>query len=146
MTDKSNFSDEEWELVREGPPTAGLVASAASSGGSFRESWALAKAFTEARKQHGESELLDALVSEKPHAKRYGSREALEEEGIQLLRDAVTLVEQKATPAEVDAYRKFTLTLAERVASAHKEAGAEVSTDERAALEMRYPRLRRDAD
>ena len=72
MTDKSNFSDEEWELVREGPPTAGLVASAASSGGSFRESWALAKAFTEARKQHGESELLDALVSEKPHSKRYG--------------------------------------------------------------------------
>jgi len=135
MTDKSNFSDEEWELVREGPPTAGLVASAASSGGSFRESWALAKAFTEARKQHGESELLDALVSEKPHAKRYGSREALEEEGIQLLRDAVTLVEQKATPAEVDAYRKFTLTLAERVASAHKEAGAAVSTDERAALD-----------
>jgi hypothetical protein len=42
MTDKSNFSDEEWELVREGPPTAGLVAAAASSGGSFSESWALA--------------------------------------------------------------------------------------------------------
>jgi hypothetical protein len=73
MTDKSNFSDEEWELVREGPPTAGMVAAAASSGGSFRESRALAKAFTEARKQHGESELLDALVSEKPHAKRHGS-------------------------------------------------------------------------
>ena len=135
MTDKSNFSDEEWELVREGPPTAGLVAAAASSGGSFSESWALAKAFTEARKQHGDSELLDALVSERPHAKRYGSREALEEQGIQRLRDAVTLLEQKATPAEVDDYRKFTLTLAERVAAAHKEAGAEVSAEEREALD-----------
>src|SRR4029450_951196 len=91
MTDKSNFSDTEWELVREGPPTAGLVAAAASSGGSFRESWALAKAFTEARKQQGESELLDALVSEKPHAKRYGSREALEGQGIHSLRRAVVL-------------------------------------------------------
>jgi hypothetical protein len=134
MTDRSNFSDEEWELVREGPPTAGLVAAPASSGGSFRESWALAKAFTEARKPHGESELLDALISEKPHAKRYGSREALEEQGIQRLRDAVVLLEQKATPAEVDDYRTFTLTLAERVTAAHKEAGAEVSTEERAAL------------
>jgi hypothetical protein len=135
MTDKSNFSDEEWELVREGPPTAGLVAAAASSGGSFRESWALAKAFSEARKQHGESELLDALVSEKPHPKRFGSHEALEEQGIQRLRDAVMLLEQKATPAEVDDYRKFTLTLAEHVAAAHKEAGAEVSTEEREALD-----------
>jgi hypothetical protein len=35
-----------------------LMAAAASSGGTFRESWALAKAFTEARQQHGESELL----------------------------------------------------------------------------------------
>jgi hypothetical protein len=135
MTDKSNFSDTEWELVREGPPTAGLIAAAASSGGSFRESWALAKAFTEARKQHGESELLDALISEKPHAKRYGSHEELEEQGIQRLHDAVVLLEQKATPAEVDDYRKFTLALAEHVAAAHKEAGAEVSTEERAALD-----------
>jgi hypothetical protein len=42
------------------------------------------------------------------------------------------LVEQKATPAEVDDYRKFTLTLAERVAAAHDEAGAEVSTEREA--------------
>jgi hypothetical protein len=45
------------------------------------------------------------------------------------------LLEEKATPAEVDDYRKFTLTLAERVTEAHKEAGAEVSTGERAALD-----------
>jgi hypothetical protein len=135
MTDKSNFSEEEWELVREGPPTAGLVVAAASSGGSFRESWALAKAFTEARKQHGENELLDALVSEKPHPKRYGSREALEEQGIQRLRDAAMLLEQKATTDEVDDYRKFTLAVAEHVAAAHTEAGAKVSTDEREALD-----------
>src|SRR6185312_11884356 len=101
MTDMSNFSDEEWELVREGPPTAGLVASAASSGGSFRESWALAKAYTEARKEHGESELLDALVSEKPDVKRYKSKEELEAQGLERLTEAVTLLEQKATPGEV---------------------------------------------
>ena len=71
MTGKADFTEEEWELVREGPPTAGMVALMAESGGTFRETWALAKAFTEARKEHGESELLDALVAEKPDIKRY---------------------------------------------------------------------------
>ena len=49
MTGKADFSEEEWELVREGPPTAGMVALMAESGGTFRESWALAKAYTDAQ-------------------------------------------------------------------------------------------------
>src|SRR5262249_59368254 len=60
MTSKSEFTEQEWELLREGPPTAGMIAATASSGGTFRESWALAKALTEARQHNGESELLDA--------------------------------------------------------------------------------------
>ena len=66
MTDKAAFTEEEWELVREGPPTAGMVALTAENGGSFRETWALAKFYAEARKEHGESELLDALVQRSP--------------------------------------------------------------------------------
>ena len=135
MTTKSDFTAEEWELVREGPPAAGLVAATASSGGSFRESWALAKAFTEARKQHGESELLDELVAERPHLKRYGSAEELEEHGLGRLREAVTLLEQKASPADVDAYRRFTVAVAEHVAAAHKEGGTAVSAEEREAID-----------
>jgi hypothetical protein len=135
MTSKSDFSDQEWELVREGPPTAGMVAGTASSGGSFRESWALAKTFVEAREHHGESELLDALVAERPHAKRYGSREELEAEGLQRLGQAVALLEEKASPDEVDAYRRFTLDVAERVAAAHKEGDTEVSEEERRAID-----------
>jgi hypothetical protein len=38
MTGKVDFTEEEWELVCEGPPTAGVVAVSASKGGSFRES------------------------------------------------------------------------------------------------------------
>ena len=136
MTGKSEFTEQEWELVQEGPPAAAMVAASASSGGSFRESWALAKGFTEARQQHGESELLDALVEDKPHLKRYGSREELEQHGLGRLREAVTLLEQKATPEEVDAYRRFTVALAERVAAAHKEAGAAVSAEERQAIDQ----------
>ncbi len=135
MTGKSDFTDSEWELVREGPAVAGIYAAMASSGGSFRESWALAKGFAEARQQHGESELLDALVAEKPHPKRYGSREELEQQGLQRLGEAVALLQQKAEPADVDAYRKFTVAMAERVAAAHKEKGAAVSAGEQEALD-----------
>jgi hypothetical protein len=135
MTSKSEFTEQEWELLREGPPTAGLIAATASSGGSFRESWALAKAVTEARQHHGESELLDAIVAEKPHAKRYGSPDELQKQGLDHLREAVALLEQKASPEEVDAYRKFTVTVAERVAAAHKEGGQAVSPEEREALD-----------
>jgi hypothetical protein len=135
MTGKSDFTSEEWELVREGPPTAALMAMTAERGGSFRESWALAKAYTEARKAHGESELLDALVGEKPDLKRYKSAEELEAQGLGRLTEAVTLLEQKATAAEVDAYRKFAVDVAQRVAAAHKEGGQPVSDAERAAIE-----------
>ena len=135
MTDKAAFTEEEWELVREGPPTAGMVALTAEKGGSFRETWALAKFYAEARKEHGESELLDALVAEKPDVKRYSSSEELESKGLGRLTEAVSLLEQKATTGEVAGYRKFVMDVAEQVAEAHKEGGQEVSEGERAAIE-----------
>jgi hypothetical protein len=136
MTTKADFTPKEWELVREGPPTAALMAMTAERGGSFRESWALAKSYTEARQAHGESELLDALVGEKPDLKRYKSAEELEAQGLGRLKEAVALLEQKATADEVAAYRKFALDVAQRVAAAHKESGQPVSDAERAAIEL----------
>ena len=135
MTGKADFTEEEWELVREGPPTAGMVALMAESGGSFRESYALAKAYAEARKEHGDNELLDALVAEKPDVKRYKTAEELETQGLGRLSEAVALLEQKASVGEVTAYRKFALDVAERVAEAHKEGGSAVSPGEQEALD-----------
>jgi hypothetical protein len=135
MTTKADFTPEEWDLVREGPPTAGMVALMADKGGSFRETWAMAKSYAEARKEHGESELLDALVAEKPDMKRYGSAEELDEVGLERLREAVVLLEEKATPDEVADYKRFVLGVASRVAEAHKEEGASVSEAERNAIE-----------
>ena len=135
MTGKADFTPEEWNLVREGPPGAGLIVLMAASGGSFRESWALAKTFAEARKQQGESELVDALVAEKPDLKRYHSAEEAEEQGLQRLGEAVSLLEQKASPEEVESYKRFTLTVAERVAEAHEEGGEATSPAEREAIQ-----------
>ncbi len=135
MTTKSDFTPEEWDLVREGPPTAGVAVLMAEKGGSFRETWALAKAYGEARKELGQSELLDALVDEKPEMKRYGSAEELDEVGLGRLREAVVLLEAKATPDEVAGYKQFVLDVASRVAEAHKEEGSPVSEAERNAIE-----------
>ena len=137
MTGKSDFTPEEWELVREGPPTAAMVAMTAERGGTFRESWALAKAYTEARQQRGASEFLDDIASAKPKVDRGGhhSPEEVRQHALQHLRDAVKLLEEKASPEEVEDYRRFVLALVERVAGAHEEGGQQVSDAERATIE-----------
>jgi hypothetical protein len=137
MTGKADFTEEEWELVCEGPPTAGVVAVSASRGGSFRESWAIAKVYAEARKEHGANQLLDDLVADKPKTKRFGSAEEAESLGLTRLAEAVALLEQKAGPGEVSSYKHFTLDVAARAAEAHKEKGAmaSVSAAEREAIE-----------
>lgn len=137
MTRKDDFTEQEWELLLQGPPTAGLMIVTAQRGGTFRETFAIGKAYAEARQQHGESELLDAIVSAKPEVNRtrYGSLEELKEHGLQHMRETVQLLEAKATPDEVEGYRRFVLALAERVASAHREGDTAVSDAERAMID-----------
>ena len=123
MTGSADFTAEEWDVVREGPTSAGMIVSTAERGGSFREAFAMAKAFTEARKEHGDSALLDEIVSHKPEMDhtRSHSAEELKEHGLQRIRDAIALLEQKATPEEVGDYRRFVTSLAQRVAGAKSE-------------------------
>lgn len=125
MTGKANFTAEEWDVIAEGPTTAGLIVSAAERGGTFREAIAMAKAYTEARKEHGASELLDELVSGRPEIDRAkaGSMEELRERGIQRIQEAISLLKEKAEPGEVEEYRRFVVSLANRVADAKREKG-----------------------
>ena len=136
MTTKAAFSPEEWKVVLEGPPTAGTIVVTAARGGTFRETIAMAKAYTEARKEHGQSELLDGIVAAKPESDhtRYHSPDELKQAGLVHLRDAVELLGRKATAEELDEYKRFVLTLTEKVAHAHREHGVEVSPTEQAAI------------
>jgi hypothetical protein len=136
MTTKSDFTAEEWKLVLEGPPSAGMIVVTAQRGGSWRETIAMAKSYVEARQQHGKSELLDDIVAAKPERDHthYHSLEELKTHGLQLLRDAVALLATKASVEEVGEYRQFILTLSEHVAAAHREHGVEVSEAEQAAI------------
>ncbi|HYH53909.1 MAG TPA: hypothetical protein VD761_07235 [Solirubrobacterales bacterium] len=135
MTGSTEFTPEEWDAIREGPTSAGMVVSAAQRGGSFREAFAMAKAYAEARQEHGDSALLDELVSARPEMDRTRahSPEELRERGLQRIRDAIALLEQKATAQEVDDYRRFVNSLAQRVAGAKTEAGGEAVSEAEAA-------------
>jgi hypothetical protein len=137
MTTKSDFSAEEWQLVLEAPPSAGMIVVTAQRGGFLRETIAIAKSYAEARQQHGESELLDEIVSAKPERDHthYHSADELRQHGLQHLRDSIALLERKATPVEVEEYRRFIITLTQRVAAAHREHGHAVSEAEQAAID-----------
>ena len=141
MTAKADFTEEEWKTILEAPPSAGLVVILSDRGGSIRETFSMAKAYTEARQQHGDSELLDEISAAKPEMdrSRAGSPEELKQHNLDNIRKAVSLLKTKASDEEVEEYRKFVLGLAERVAEARKEgflglSGERVSDAERAAI------------
>jgi hypothetical protein len=141
VTGKADFSEEEWKTVLEAPPSAGMLVIASDRGGSIRETFSMAKAYTEARKEHGESQLLDELVNAKPEMDhtRYHSPEELKEASLKHITEAVDLLRSKAAPEELDEYKKFIVGLANRVAEARKEgfmglSGDRVSDDEKAAI------------
>ena len=85
-------------LVLGGPPSAGILVATAQRGGTFRESFSIAKAYAEARKQHGESELLDEIAAAKPELDhtRYHSRGAGAGTHSKKIRDAVALWSRRA--------------------------------------------------
>jgi hypothetical protein len=138
MTSQDAFTADEWALVREAPTSAGILVVTASRGGTFRETFAMSKAYVDARAEHGKSELLDAIVGSKPkmdHPHPH-SPEELTATAVQHIRDAIALLETKATAEEIEDYRHFVLALAEKVATAHREHGQDISPEEAAALDQ----------
>jgi hypothetical protein len=143
MTRKADFNAEEWSLVLQGPPTAGMMVITAHRGGTLRESISLGRVYAEARKSEGEDELLDEIVRDQPEFDKedFHSVEELRSRGLERLREAVSLLEPKATPDEVEDYKRFALSLAETAARSHKEGGflgiggTEISDSESAVLD-----------
>jgi hypothetical protein len=142
MTTKADFTEEEWQQVLEGPPSAGLVVIASDRGGTIRETFSMAKAYAKAHEQPGQSELLDEIVSARPEIDRtrFKSQEEMKAHSLKNVWEAIALLKEKASPDEVEAYRQFVLALVERVAEARREgfmglSGERVSQEERAAIE-----------
>jgi hypothetical protein len=135
MAINDDFSAGEWEAISDGPVYAGLMMITAGKGGSIRETFSMSKAWVEARQRHGESELLDAIVAEKPKLdEKPGSTIELHNAGIQMLQQAVDAIKSRS-PDELGAYQGFVIGLAERVAEAHEEHGEKVSSGEGSVLD-----------
>jgi hypothetical protein len=144
MTSKADFNADEWTTVVEAPVLAGMRVVAAGRGGTIRESLAVAKVYAAARQNQGDGELLDALVDSPPAVDtqqlRAGGGDIVGLSG-KRLREALRILAEKATPEEVEDYRRFVMEVGEAAAKAHKEGGfigiggKEVSVEEQAALD-----------
>jgi hypothetical protein len=141
MTAKTDFTDEEWKTILQGPPSAGMYVAFSQKGGSIRESFSMAKAYAEAKQQPGGSKLIDEIVATKPEVDktRMPSVEQMESHLLENVQHAVALLRSKADPGEVSEYGSFIVGLAERVAEAHREgfmglSGERVSDAERTAV------------
>jgi hypothetical protein len=137
MTTNAAFTPDEWTTVIEGPTSAGMMVVMASHGGTFRETFAMSKAYVDARSEHGQSELLDEIVSTRPKTDhtRAHSAEEMRDHALNGVCAAVALVAAKATPEELEGYRAFVLTVANKVAAAHREDGQDVSSPETEAIQ-----------
>ena len=141
MTAKTDFTDSEWTTVLQGPPSAGMYVAFSQRGGSIRESFSMAKAYAEAKREPGGSKLIDEIVSTKPEVDktRMHSVDEMEAHLLENVQHSVALLRSKAEPDEVSEYGRFIVALAEKVAEAHREgflglSGERVSDSEREAV------------
>jgi hypothetical protein len=143
MTSRAAFNAEEWSIVAEAPLLAGARVVAAERGGTIRESLAIGRVYAAARELHDESELLDALVASSPSIELLQIRGAGDPVAAsnERLRAALAILQAKATPQDLDAYKGFVLAVVQTVAEANREGGfvgiggEEVSEREQAALD-----------
>lgn len=130
----------------------GLRVALADHGADIEEVAAIARAYADAHERlwphPGRGGVVDAIVADGPvyGPARFGEppdgldAERIIEESVRTLREAVALMQGRATRAEQVAYREFVLDLARRVAEAHREAGVfdlranPISERERAAI------------
>jgi hypothetical protein len=146
MTQTTSFSDQEWALLGDAPMAAGAAVAMASAGGGRREASAMVSGWREAGERIAQSELMRAIVAQLDPERRPGTGGAgyayasITDEAVDLCSRAVGLLQQRATPEELEEYRAFVINLAERVAWANSESGilgfggAAMSSEERAMM------------
>jgi hypothetical protein len=133
MTDKSAFTEEEWETLRRSPLVAGMAISLADPGGPIevlKETSAVMKVVTEAATER--DDVVGAVakdVREQAQARHNpvgdfkprgatAAKEILDEVG-----RAGQIAEAKADPAEAQAFKEWLLECSQRAADAAKEGG-----------------------
>ena len=146
MSQKSNFTEDEWFLLSSAPAMIGsAMSSAASSGviGTVKELSASMKSTVAALKDYPDSSLIQELLQKaenwdaakdkmkdyrerskaKLEAGNIKSREELHNLAMDDCRKAIALVDEKCSAADAAAYKEWTLKIANNVAEAASEGG-----------------------
>jgi hypothetical protein len=135
VTNKTDFTDEEWTRLKRAPFIAGMAISLADPGGpieAFKETSATLKTVTRATESDGHGELVDSLAREVAEGLRQrqnpvaGFKPKGATAGMEILdevREVNRIVSAKATPEEAAAFRGWLLEAAKEAAEAAKEGG-----------------------
>jgi hypothetical protein len=155
MATKTDFTAQEWEVLRDAPHLVMLsVATAGFSGpiGSIKEAFAPLGAIVEAAKGNNmllrgvcDREELKAAQQSLRNSIKIGSdskalRDQLQTAAADKAAAANTILKQKGSPEDLEAYRHLLVDIADRVAKAAKEGsflgfgGERVSEGERAVI------------
>ena len=150
---KSRFSNEEWMKVMTGAGNAGAAIVAASPSGVtglVAEMGAIVKGVREEVSKQPRTPLLEAIAADlvagppeglkQDDQGRITNMEEAVERSLEGVRQALWLVDSKASPEDAQSYRAMLRTIAQRVAEAAKEGGflgiggEQVSEKERSVL------------
>jgi hypothetical protein len=138
MTDKSNFTPDEWKLLLESPMAAGIAISAAEPSGLWgllKESFASSTELAKAKMDPAIDALIKAVVTDFGNAegrtaardglkdKLKGSKPAeIKDKCIETLRQAAAVIDAKA-PGDAAAFKGWLRQISQHVAEAAKEGG-----------------------
>jgi hypothetical protein len=138
VTDKSNFTPDEWKLLLESVMTAGIAVTAADPSGLWgllKESFASGTELAKAKMDPGTNALIKAVVNDfgSPEgrsaarddlkSKLTGSKPAeIKDKCIETLRQAAAVIDAKA-PGDAAAFKGWLRQISQHVAEASKEGG-----------------------
>lgn len=153
MTKLTAFTAQEQSLLGNAPLAAAAAVAVSEEGSGSREASALLQAWRDASSHVSNSELVAGIVvALDPETRAQNEVEStdqattpptpdmLQAEAVTLCRQAVEVLEAKATPDEVDAYKRFVLYIVTQVAQAATNGGifgfggVSVSLEEQTAL------------
>ncbi len=127
MTGRTDYTLEEWELLKETPFVVGaaVAASAASGLGTAKELFAVITGTTGGMLAFPENELINALLEdgERPSPFKGMGRDELTPAAIEKCRQAAVVLGAKTPAGEAQAYKRWVITVGESVAEAAREGG-----------------------
>ena len=135
MLTKTDFTSDEWTVIRRAPFTAGLVVVAASPSGPIgmvKEMFAVSKTLADIKLRGASSGLVKAVVADLETAEGRQSvpteleaktPDQLRRAALDACRQAAAIVETKGEPDEAQAFKGWLVSIGQKVAEAAKEGG-----------------------